>query len=103
MSSSEWNSFARHITYQQGDFTDAATYSQLAKRCASLAKEWKGGANHIYHLATPPAMFEVIPKMLAGAGLNRDRVRDRIVVEKPIGHDLGSARKLNRLLDGKLP
>ena len=43
-------------------------------------------------------MFGVIPKLLADAGLNRDRERARIVVEKPIGHDLDSARELNRVL-----
>jgi glucose-6-phosphate 1-dehydrogenase len=43
-------------------------------------------------------MIGVIPRMLAGAGLNRNRVRDRIVVEKPIGHDLVSARELNHVL-----
>jgi glucose-6-phosphate 1-dehydrogenase len=63
-----------------------------------LDQEWKVKAGHIFHLATPPVMIGVIPRMLAGAGLNRNRVRDRIVVEKPIGHDLDSARELNRVL-----
>jgi glucose-6-phosphate 1-dehydrogenase len=49
-------------------------------------------------MATPPVMFGVIPKLLVDAGLNRDRVRARIVVEKPIGHDLDSVRELNRAL-----
>jgi glucose-6-phosphate 1-dehydrogenase len=43
-------------------------------------------------------MFGIIPKLLADAALNRDRARARIVVEKPLGHDLDSARKLNRTL-----
>jgi glucose-6-phosphate 1-dehydrogenase len=55
-------------------------------------------AGHVFHLATPPAMVGVIPHMLADAGLNRDRARDRIVVEKPIGRDVDSARELNRVL-----
>jgi glucose-6-phosphate 1-dehydrogenase len=96
--SGDWNQFTRHISYQQGDFKDAATYSTLAKTCASLDKEWKLKAGHIFHMATPPSMFGVIPKMLADAGLNQDRTRARLVVEKPIGHDLDSARELNRLL-----
>ena len=87
---------ARHLS--QGDFKDPATYSNLQKRCAQLDQEWKVKAGHIFHLATPPVMIGVIPKMLADAGLNRNRVRDRIVVEKPIGHDLDSARELNRTL-----
>ena len=96
--STDWKYFSRHVTYQQGDFKDPATYADLAKRCAQLEKEWKVKASHVFHLATPPAMVGVIPKMLADAGLNRDRARARIVVEKPIGHDLDSARELTRVL-----
>ena len=93
-----WNTFSRQIAYHQGDFKDPATYSDLQKRCAHLDNEWHVTAGHIFHLAIPPVMVRVIPKMLADAGLNRDRVNDRIVVEKPIGHDLDSARGLNRAL-----
>jgi glucose-6-phosphate 1-dehydrogenase len=96
--SADWNDFARHVTYQQGEFKDPRTYSNLEKSCAKLDKDWKVKAGHIFHMATPPVMFGVIPKLLADAGLNRDRVRARIVVEKPIGHDLDSARELNRAL-----
>jgi glucose-6-phosphate 1-dehydrogenase len=94
----DWKHFSGHVTYQQGDFKDPATYAQLAKRCAHLEKEWKVKAGHVFHLATPPAMVGVIPNKLAEAGLNRDRARARIVVEKPIGHDLDSARELTRVL-----
>ena len=94
----DWKKFARHVTYQQGDFKDPVTYSNLAKSCAKLDKDWKAKAGRIFHMATPPVMVGIIPKMLADAGLNRDRVRARIVVEKPLGHDLDSARELNRTL-----
>jgi glucose-6-phosphate 1-dehydrogenase len=93
-----WTDFARHVSYLNGDFNDPVTYSTLAARCAQLEKVWKVNAGHIYHLATPPVMVGVIPGRLAGAGMNRNRTRDRIVVEKPIGHDLGSAREMNRVL-----
>jgi glucose-6-phosphate 1-dehydrogenase len=96
--STDWNDFARHVTYQQGDFKDPVTYSKLEKSCAKLDKVWKVKAGHIFHMATPPVMVGVIPKLLADAGLNRNRARDRIVVEKPIGHDLDSAREMNRTL-----
>jgi glucose-6-phosphate 1-dehydrogenase len=72
----DWTHFAAHVTYQQGDFKDPATYAQLTKRCGQLEKEWKVKADHVFHLATPPAMVGVIPKMLAAAGLNRDRARE---------------------------
>ena len=96
--SRDWNDFADHLTYQQGDYSDPAPYASLEKRCASLEKEWKSKACRIFHMATPPELFGVIPKMLADAGLNKDREHARIVVEKPIGHDLESARALNRTL-----
>jgi glucose-6-phosphate 1-dehydrogenase len=94
----DWTRFSRHITYQQGDFKDPATFSHLETRCAQLEQKWKVTAGHVFHMATPPAMVRVIPHMLAESGLNRDPVRARIVVEKPIGHDLASARELNRML-----
>jgi glucose-6-phosphate 1-dehydrogenase len=94
----DWNRFARHITYHEGDFKAEATYKALAKTCAQLDKDWHGQASRIFHLATPPSMVGVIPAQLARAGLNRDRTHARIVVEKPIGHDLDSARELNRTL-----
>ena len=96
--STDWKHFSEHVTYQQGDFKEPATYADLEKHCAQLEKEWKVKAGHVFHLATPPAMVGVIPHMLADAGLNRDRARDRIVVEKPIGRDVDSARELNRVL-----
>lgn len=98
VTTSGWSTFSRHITYLQGDFQDPATYSNLQKRCAELDNGWRVKAGRIFHLAIPPVMVGVIPKMLVNAGLNRDRVNDRIVVEKPIGHDLDSARILNRTL-----
>jgi len=94
----DWKSFSRHITYHQGDYQDPATYLRLSETCAKLDKDWQEKAIRIFHLATPPELFGVIPKMLAGARLNQDRKRARIVVEKPIGHDLDSARKLNATL-----
>jgi glucose-6-phosphate 1-dehydrogenase len=92
----DWHDFAQHVTYHQGDFKDPETYLGLHKKCAKLEKEWKVKASHVFHMATPPVMVGVIPKLLADAGLNRDRTR--LVVEKPIGHDVDSARQLNRAL-----
>jgi glucose-6-phosphate 1-dehydrogenase len=94
----DWNNFSRNVTYQQGDFKDPATYSSLKKSFVKLDKDWKVKAGHIFHMATPPALFGVIPLQLAAEGFNQDRTGARIVVEKPIGHDLKSAQELNRIL-----
>jgi glucose-6-phosphate 1-dehydrogenase len=63
-----------------------------------MEKEWGAKAHRIFYMATPPIMFGEIPKYLGKAGLAGDREWARIVVEKPIGYDLQSARSLNAAL-----
>src|ERR1035441_7269550 len=96
--SSEWAEFARHIHYQQGDFKKLQTYTALGAQCAKLEKEWDAKVHRIFYMATPPSMFGEIPKYLGKAGLTRDRDWARIVVDRPIGYDLESARALNGIL-----
>ncbi len=93
-----WDHFAQHIFYQHGDFKETATYEALGARCEKLEKAFGTTAHRIFYMATPPSMFAEIPKYLGKAGLTQDRDRTRIVVEKPIGHDLASALKLNAVL-----
>jgi glucose-6-phosphate 1-dehydrogenase len=95
---SEWREFAKHIHYQQGDFKKLQTYRALGEQCAKLEKQWGTKVHRIFYMATPPSMFGEIPKYLGKAGLARDREWARIVVEKPIGYDLESARALNAIL-----
>jgi glucose-6-phosphate 1-dehydrogenase len=94
----EWTAFARHIRYQQGDFTKLQTYTALGEACAQLEKLWGAKVHRIFYMATPPIMFGEIPKYLGKAGLSRDREWARIVIEKPIGYNLDSARALNAIL-----
>jgi glucose-6-phosphate 1-dehydrogenase len=96
--SAVWNQFASHLRYQQGDFQKPSTYAALGRQCAQLEKQWGTKAHRIYYMATPPSMFGEIPKYLGQAGLAHDRAWARIVIEKPIGHDLESARALNAVL-----
>ncbi len=98
VNATEWSEFARHIRYEQGDFKKLQTYAALREQCAKLEKEWGAKAHRIFYMATPPSMFGEIPKYLGQAGLTRDRQWARIVVEKPIGYDLESARVLNAVL-----
>ena len=94
----QWDGFASHIRYLQGDFKGPTTYSDLSNQCAALEQEWNAKAHRIFYMATPPSLFGIIPKCLAEAGLASDRERARIVIEKPIGYDLDSALALNRTL-----
>ena len=93
-----WSEFAKHIHYQQGDFKKLHTYTALGAQCVKLEKEWGAKVHRIFYMATPPSMFGEIPKYLGKAGLASDRELARIVVEKPIGYDLDSARDLNAIL-----
>jgi glucose-6-phosphate 1-dehydrogenase len=90
-----WKEFARHVHYIRADFEAAKSYTALSDRLEAMDKEWGAKAERIFYLATPPRFFGAIPLRLGEAGLSRDRKRARIVVEKPIGHDLDSARELN--------
>jgi glucose-6-phosphate 1-dehydrogenase len=94
----EWNQFAKHIHYEQGDFKKLQTYQALGQQCAKLERQWGAKVHRVFYMATPPVMFGVIPNYLGKAGLARDREWARIVVEKPIGYDLESAKALNATL-----
>lgn len=94
----EWRELAKHIHYQQGDFKKLQTYRALGEQCAKLEKQFGAKVHRIFYMATPPSMFGEIPKYLGKAGLARDLEWARIVVEKPIGYDLESARALNAIL-----
>ncbi len=94
----DWNSFAKHIQYLKGDFEKQQTYTAIGERCAKLEKEWGARGGRVFYMATPPIMFDKIPRHLGQAGLSRDKEHSRLVVEKPIGYDLDSAVKLNGTL-----
>ncbi len=93
----DWSKFAKHIYYKRGDFTKPEIYSALKDQCSYLEKEWKLKAQVIFYMATPPAMFGEIPGHLKKIGMAASE-SSRIVIEKPIGHDLKSTKKLNKIL-----
>ena len=76
---------AQRLSYHHGDFTDPATY-------AKVAEVIDGKGQPVFYLEIPPSLFGPVVKGLADAGLTKNA---RVVVEKPFGHDLASARELN--------
>jgi glucose-6-phosphate 1-dehydrogenase len=76
--------FADRLSYVQGDFGDDAAYT-------SVAKAISGAKAPVFYLEIPPFLFGRVVEGLAGAGLTKSA---RVVVEKPFGHDLESARAL---------
>jgi glucose-6-phosphate 1-dehydrogenase len=93
-----WRDFAKRITYFPADPGDANTYPALRDRLAEMQK--KGSSpNVLFYLATPASIFQEIIEGIGKATLNkRDKGWTRIVVEKPFGRDLDSARQLNQVL-----
>ncbi len=96
----QWANFSKGITYQASDVKDAETYKEFGKKIEQLNTEWKTQANVIYYLAVSPNLFPIIASNLAKAKLAEDKDKTRIVIEKPFGHDLDTARELNQLLSG---
>ncbi|MDB4925854.1 glucose-6-phosphate dehydrogenase [Mucilaginibacter sp.] len=96
----KWDEFEKNIYYQVSDAKDAETYKEFGKRVEAHNAEWKTRANVIYYLAVSPSFFPIITSNLAKAKLTTDVERTRIVIEKPFGHDLESAKELNKLLAG---
>jgi glucose-6-phosphate 1-dehydrogenase len=96
-----WEEFARRIYYLAGDINDPQTYKALAARISELAKKHQTDGNILYYLATPPQAFAPIVRHLGDAKLAQPQGRGwvRVIVEKPFGTDLESARELNRQLD----
>jgi len=94
-----WRSFATRIRYQRCDFADPAGFDSLAKTLEAIDREQRSAGNHLYYLATQPSQFAEIVAQLGRVGLDHERHEGgwrRIVIEKPFGHDLQSAIRLNR-------
>ncbi|MGZ4033238.1 MAG: glucose-6-phosphate dehydrogenase [Bacteroidia bacterium] len=94
----EWDKFAQYIHLQKGEFDNASTYTHIEKHINEFEKKWKTAANRIFYMAVPPNFFEIISRNIGSSGLAKNKDLSRIVVEKPFGRDLESARNLNKLL-----
>ena len=95
---SQWQTFAEYLHYQKSDFTTDATYTELNSRICDFEKECEVTVNRIFYMAIPPIFIEKIAQKIGEAGLAKNSLVSRIVVEKPFGHDLNSAKGLNNLL-----
>ena len=84
LDSKVFDRFAARLSYVQGDFADDATYKKVG---AAI----EGASCPVFYLEIPPFLFATVVKGLADAGLTKS---GRVVVEKPFGHDLASARAL---------
>ena len=92
-----WSDFAKRLSYVSGSFEDKAAYAELRKQLEANDAELGTAANRLFYLSTPPSVFGLIIDMLDEAGLGPNNNKTgwtRVIVEKPFGTDLDSARAL---------
>ena len=92
-----WETFASKLHYCQGNFDDPAAYRGLKAHLDHLDAQHGTSGNRLFYLATAPEYFPVIIEQLGAAGLHTspDSGWVRVIIEKPFGRDLDSARSLN--------
>jgi glucose-6-phosphate 1-dehydrogenase len=93
-----WAWFNERIHYVQGDFQDETAYQRLKEQIALADKEHGTPGNRFFYLAVAPKFFSEIVRQLGKQGLTHEDNGhwSRVIIEKPFGHDLQSARDLNR-------
>jgi glucose-6-phosphate 1-dehydrogenase len=94
------NTFLQAVFYVKVDFSNLDDFRVLQARLGELDSSRHVGGNRVFYCATPPQTYETIVEQLKAASMTAGPGFDRIVIEKPFGIDLKSARELNRILEG---
>ena len=101
-----WAQLSEGVRFVTGDFSDPAAFDRLAETVAKLDAERGTGGNRAFYLSVPPSQFPVVVSQLERSGLHGGPGAPgwhRVVIEKPFGHDLASARELNDMLGAVFP
>lgn len=91
----ELESFASHFHYQSFDVTDEGNYLQVKELVEKLESEYDTNGNRLFYLAMAPEFFGSIANNLKEYGLKETAGWTRLIIEKPFGHDLETAKELN--------
>ena len=92
----KWARIEQRLYYSPGEFDDPALYDALAHKLADIQRRHQVPPNVLFYFAIPPELFATVARHLAEAGLTReDAGWRRVIIEKPFGYDLDSARALN--------
>ena len=94
----KWEDFSQHVAYLQMDGDNSEDYKKIADLVAEKSNEWEVEPHVIFYLAVAPQLVPSIASNLGKLEICSDKTRARIVVEKPFGHDLKSAKELNAQL-----
>src|ERR1700685_4657703 len=105
-----WQQVCEGVRFVAGEFGDDDGFDQLAKTVADLDAQRGTGGNCAFYLSVPPKAFPLVIQQLKRSGLSEPggtsagpRPWRRVVIEKPFGHDLKSARELNAMVDAVFP
>ena len=90
-----WETFAQGLFYVAGDVGDAGLYQRLSQKLAEIEQSRQTGGNVLFYLSTQPSQYASAALGLGAVGLGQGKGWRRLVVEKPFGHDLASARVLS--------
>lgn len=101
-----WKKLAQNLHYHQGDYDDKESFAKLRDRLKKIDEEAGTHSNHLFYLATPPSVFPQVATLLSKAGMispvSDDSRWTRVIFEKPFGHDLESAQKLDETVHSVL-
>ncbi|WP_018156084.1 glucose-6-phosphate dehydrogenase [Demetria terragena] len=100
-----WRNLAEGFRFVPGTFDDPAAYELLAETAAELDANRGTGGNYAFYLSIPPKFFSTVCENLERSGLSKKpkNAWRRVVIEKPFGHDLKSARELNDVVESVFP
>lgn len=93
-----WEEFAQGLFYCSGDIDNPESYHKLKEFLVELDSKRSTRGNRVFYLSVAPKLYGEAIKQLGNAGMTADATKTRVVIEKPFGRDLGTARALNRVV-----
>ena len=90
-----WEPFAQGLFYVAGDVGDSGLYKSIAQKLSEVQQARKTGGNVLFYLSTQPSQYATAALGIGAAGMAKGDGWRRLIVEKPFGHDLASARELS--------
>jgi glucose-6-phosphate 1-dehydrogenase len=98
-----WDGFASSLFYVAGDLKDDGMYKLLGEKLAAVEQSHRTAGNALFYLSTQPSYYSPVIECIGKAGLQHGNGWRRVVVEKPFGHDLATARELNHDIQRVFP